>query len=135
LRYPPASAVGDDTADPPLSSEQVKEEMEELLEEFQPDFKRCPAQAALHGAWHRVWKKSGADWLHCYDIPGLPPDNLKLEALFARLRNHQRRVSGRKATPELRVFGQCQVLFLAESEEDLLEQLRQVPLQEYQDRR
>jgi hypothetical protein len=135
LRYPPASEVGDDTAAPPLSSEQVKEEMEELLQEFQPDFKRCPAQAALHGAWHRVWKKSGTDWLHCYDIPGLPPDNLKLEALFARLRNHQRRVSGRKSTRELRDFGQCQVLFLAESEKDLLEQLRQVPLQEYQDRR
>lgn len=135
LKYPPASEGGDDTAVPPLSSEQVKEEMEELLEGFQPDFKRCPAQTALHGAWHRVWNKSGDDWLHCYDIPGLPPDNLKLEALFGRLRNHQRRISGRKSTRELRDFGQCQVLFLAESEEDLLEQLRRVPLAEYQDRR
>jgi hypothetical protein len=135
LRYPPASEADDDTPHPPLSSEQVKKEMEELLEAFQPDFKRCPAQAALHGAWHRVWKQSGDDWLHCYDIPGLPPDNLRLEALFARLRNHQRRVSGRKSTRELRNFGQCQVLFLAESEQDLLEQLRRVPMAEYQDRR
>lgn len=109
--------------------------MEKLLAEFQPDFKRCPAQAALHGAWHRVWKKSGPDWLHCYDIPGLPQDNLQLEALFGRLRNHHRRVSGRQSTRELRDFGQCQVLFLAESEADLLAQLRQVPLEEYQDRR
>jgi hypothetical protein len=135
LRYPPGSSSASDGAETPLSSGQVKAEMEDLLKEFQPDFKRCPAQAALHGAWQRVWKDSGPDWLHCYDIPGLPPDNLKLEALFGRLRSHQRRISGRKSTRELRDFGQCQILFLAESEEDLLEQLRQVPLKEYQDRR
>lgn len=131
LRYPPAA----DAPESPVSGEQVKQEMEALLKEFQPDFKRCPAQAALHGAWHRVWKNYGPDLLHCYDIPGLPADNLQLEALFGRLRSHQRRISGRKSTYELRDFGQCQVLFLAESEADLLEQLRQVPLDEYQDRR
>jgi hypothetical protein len=131
LRYPSPS----NEAETPPGSQQVKQEMETLLEEFQPDFKRCPAQAALHGAWHRRWQQHGPDWLHCYDIPGLPPDNLRLEALFGRLRNHQRRVSGRKSTRELRDFGQCQVLFLADSEEDLLAQLRQVPLEEYQERR
>ena len=72
---------------------------------------------------------------HCYDIPGLPPDNLALESLFGRLRCHQRRISGRKSTRELRDFGQYQVLFLAGSEEELLQQIRQVPLAEYQDRR
>ncbi len=131
LRYPSPSAE----IEPALSCQQVKTEMKALLKEFKPDFKRCPAQAALYAAWHRVWKQSGPDWLHCYDIPGLPQDNLQLEAVFGRLRNHQRRVSGRKSTRELRDFGQCQVLFLAESEEDLLEQLRQVPLEEYQQRR
>ena len=44
-----------------------------------------------------------------------------LESLFGRLRRHQRRVSGRKSTRELRDFGQYQVLLLAESEEELLE--------------
>ena len=105
--------------------------MEDLLRAFQPDCKRRPAQAALYRAWHRLWKDSGPDWLHCYDIPGLPPDNLKLESLFGRLRCHQRRISGRKSTRELRDFGHCQVLFLAESEHDLVQQLRQVPLAEY----
>ena len=46
-----------------------------------------------------------------------------LESLFGRLRRHQRRVSGRKSTPELRDFGQYQVLFLAQSEDELLEQI------------
>lgn len=131
LRYPPA----DFTSEPSLTSEQVKQEMEALLQSFQPDLKRRPAQAALHGAWHRAWETYGADLLHCYDIPGLPPDNLMLESLFGRLRRHQRRVSGRKSTRELRDFGQCQVLFLAESEEELLEQIRQVSLDEYRENR
>jgi hypothetical protein len=132
LRYPPGSAPTSGAAAPALTSEQVKREMEELLRAFQPDCQRCPAQAALYRAWHRLWKASGPDWLHCYDIPGLPPDNLKLESLFGRLRGHQRRISGRKSTRELRDFGQCQVLCWAESEEDLLHQLRQVPLAAYQ---
>jgi hypothetical protein len=131
LRYPPS----DSAPEPTLTSEQVKQEMEELLQSFQPDLKRRPAQAALYGAWHRTWEGYGPDLLHCYDIPGLPPDNLMLESLFGRLRRHQRRVSGRKSTRELRDFGQYQVLFLAESEEELLEQLRQVPLENYRENR
>jgi hypothetical protein len=131
LRYPPS----DSAPDLDLSSEQVKREMEELLQSFQPDLKRRPAQAALYGAWYRTWRNYGPDLLHCYDIPALPPDNLMLESLFGRLRCHQRRVSGRKSTRELRDFGQYQVLFLAESEEELLEQIRQVPLEEYRENR
>jgi hypothetical protein len=131
LRYPPS----DSTPKPSLTGEQVKQEMEALQQSFQPDLKRRPAQAALHGAWHRTWEEYGPDLLHCYDIPGLPPDNLMLESLFGRLRRCQRRVSGRKSTRELRDFGQYQVLFLAESEEELLEQIRQVSLEEYRENR
>jgi len=134
LRYPPSFSASSTFATP-LTSEQVKREMEALLQEFQPDLKRCPAQAALYRAWHHVWQDCGPDWLHCYDIPGLPPDNLKLESLFGQLRSHQRRISGRKSTRELRDFGQYQVLFSAENEDDLLQQLRQVPLADYQARR
>jgi hypothetical protein len=131
LRYPPS----DSTPEPSVTSEQVKQEMEALLQSFQPDLKRRPAQAALLGAWHRTWEQYGPDLLPCYDIPGLPPDNLMLESLFGRLRRHQRRVSGRKSTRELRDFGQYQVLFLAESEDELLEQIRQVSLEEYRENR
>jgi hypothetical protein len=131
LRYPPL----DSTPEPSVTSEQVKQEMEALLQSFQPDLKRKPAQAALYGAWHRTWEEYGPDLLHCYDIPGLPADNLMLESLFGRLRRHQRRVSGRESTRELRDLGHYQILFLAESEEELLEQIRQVSLEEYRDNR
>lgn len=131
LRYPASDLL----PEPSLTGEQVKQEMVTLLLAFQPDLKRKPAQAALYGAWHRTWEAYGPDLLRCYDIPGLPPDNLMLESLFGRLRRHQRRISGRKSTRELRDFGQYQVLFLAESEEELLEQIRQVPLEEYRENR
>lgn len=119
----------------PLTSQQVRQEMEELLAVFHPDCKRQPAQARLHRAWHRAWERYGEDLLPCYDIPGLPQDNLALEALFARLRNHQRRLSGRASTRELRGFGQYQVLFLAQSEETLLQQIQQVPYDVYREHR
>lgn len=116
----------------PLTSGQVRQQMEALLRQFQPNLRRQPAQAALHSKWHRLWKTYGTNLLHCYDIPGLPPDNLQLEAVFGRLRRHTRRISGRKSTRELRDFGQYQVLLTAESEADLLAQMQQVSLSDYQ---
>ena len=132
LRYPPSSFPTADQPGPPLTGDQVQHEMEELLQQFHPDLKRQPAQATLYHTWRRLWKTCGVDLLPCYDIPGVPPDNLKLEALFGRLRCHQRRISGRKSTRPLRDFGQYQVLFDAQSEADLLEQLQQVSQADYQ---
>ncbi|MEJ6487728.1 hypothetical protein N0Y54_41895 [Nostoc punctiforme UO1] len=105
-----------DTTNLSLTSLKVRCEMEELLQQFVPDPKQNPAQFALKKKLQRLWDKYGTNLLHCYDIPGLPPDNLKMEAMFSNLRRHQRRISGRKSTAELRDFGQYQVLFLAESE-------------------
>jgi len=130
LRYPPRSFALTD-----LTGAQVQQDMKQLLRQFQPDFRRYPAQAALHGAWHRLWRTVGPDLLPCYDLPGLPPDNLKLESFFGRLRCHQRRISGRKSTRALRDLGHYQVLFSAENETELLDQLRQVPLATYQAQR
>lgn len=132
LRYPAAAYADGEEA---VSSAQVEQEVAALLAEFQPDRKRQPAQTALYDAWERAWRTSGSEWLPCYDIPGLPPDNLALEAVFGNLRRHQRRVSGRKSTRKLRDFGQYQVLFLAASEAELLEQLRHVPIAVYQEHR
>jgi hypothetical protein len=125
----------DEASSEELSSQSVAHDMEELLAAFQPDFKRQPAQRALHNALSRTWQAFGPDLLHCYDIPGLPPDNLAMEALFSALRRHQRRISGHKTTRELRVLGHYQVLFQAKSEEELLAQLRSVPLDRYRHHR
>ena len=133
LRYPPSSY--DDEALNALTSQIVEKEMTALLELFQKQAKGDRVLFALYSAVSYRWQLYGKDLLHCYDIHGLPPDNLHLESLFNRLRRRQRRISSRKSTKELRAFGQYQVLFLAESQADLLDQIRCVPLAEYQKHR
>ena len=118
-----------------LAKHQVAKEMRELLEGFSPDPKYQRPQSALKNNLERTWNLYGPDLLHTYDIPGLPPDNLQIERLFGRLRRHQRRVSGRKSTRPLRVFGHYQVLFSADSQADLLNHIRTVPLPEYRKHR
>ena len=126
LRYPPNKYPEEQ-----ITGHQVAQEMENLQQQFQPKKKYRRPQMALCGKLHRLWNSYGEQLLPCYDIPGLPPDNLQIESLFNHLRRHQRRISGRKSTRELREFGHCQVLFIADSPSDLLDQLRQVPLSDY----
>lgn len=131
LRYPPRSYVDI----PAPTSQQVKKEMEELLQNFAIDACGQVVLLSLYSGLRKRWDLFGDDLLYCFDIPGLPSDNLKVESLFGRLRCHQRRISGRKSTQPLRDFGHYQILFLAESEEQLLEQLRGVPVEDYQEQR
>jgi hypothetical protein len=130
LRYPFSSHSTPSLASA-LNSQQVRREMEVLLSQLSPDMKHKPAQATLYRACRHLWKAWAADLVTCYDVPGLPADNSMLEAFFNHLRNHERRISGRKSTRSLRYLGQYQVLFVAESEQDLLTQLRQVSPAEY----
>ena len=131
LRYPPSSHPDA----PQTTRQQVEQEMLELLQEFAADARSQVVPLCLYSGLHYRWKLFGQDLLHCFEIPGLPPDNLKLESLFGRLRCHQRRISGRKSTQPLRDFGQFQIRFLATSQDQLLAQLRQVPVRDYQEHR
>jgi hypothetical protein len=139
LHYPSSSFMEGKTEDisqaggvVKASSFQVTKDMEALLQEFHPNAWRQPVQTRLLDALQKRWRSYGQELLHCYDILGLPPDNLQMESLFGRLRRNQRRISGRKSTRELRDFGQVQVLFAAESEALLLQQIQGVPLGDYQ---
>ena len=132
LHYPPSAFPTANSPTRSITADQVRREMEALLPQFQPDLKRQPAQAALYQAWHRLWSCCGTDLLPCYDLIGLPPDNLKLEARFEQLRSHQRRISGRQSTQPLRDFGQSQILFDAHTQAELLLQIRQVSQVDYQ---
>lgn len=116
---------------PQVSYLQIAQEMDRLILNTQPDGKVQQAQIRLLNGLHKRWRLYGPDLLHCYDVPGLPPDNLKLESFFGRLRRHQRRISGRKSTRELNDFGQAQVLFTATSLAELLSQIQAIPLALY----
>jgi hypothetical protein len=127
LHYPPDVSTG--TAS--LSSTQIAKNMQTLIQSLHPNPGSQHPQSLLLSALRKRWRLYQQELLACYDIPGLPQDNLQMESLFERLRRRQRRISGRKSTRELRDFGQAQVLFQAESEATLLEQIRQVPLEQY----
>lgn len=130
LRYPPSAFP-----DQAVSGQQVAQQMAQLLRAFSLAPKGHRPQNALRSRLANLWKAYGEQLLPTYDIPGLPPDNLQLEAFFNRLRRRQRRISGRKTTRELNRLGQYQALFSAESEDELLEHLRQVPYPLYLDQR
>lgn len=127
LHYPPSSFESQNP-----TRQQVALEMQGLLREFALDAQGQVIPMALYSGLKYRWGLIGNDLLHCYEIPGLPPDNLHMESLFGRLRRRQRRINGLKSTKALRDFGHCQVLFMAQSQEQLLEQLRSVPISDYQ---
>jgi hypothetical protein len=124
LGYPPKDPQN-------LTSSLVAQAMETLIAQFQPSGKLQQAQLSLLSALKKRWKLYARELLYCYDIPGLPQDNLQLESFFGRLRRHQRRISGRKSTQELHDLGQAQILFQAESEVELLHQIQNVSADQY----
>lgn len=128
LHYPPDPLVL-----PPV--QQVADEMAHLIQTTRPDGKLQRAQIRLLDMLKRRWKLFGHELLPCYEIAGLPQDNLKLESLFSHLRRSQRRISGHKSTGPLQDFGQAQVLFRANSQQELLEQIQRVPFEKFQEHR
>jgi len=129
LRYPKTSYTEAEWQ--MINSQQVADAMEELLEQLHQESQNKSILSKFHHALSKRWKAYGPELLHCYDIPGLPQHNLQLEGFFNRLRCHQRRISGRRSTKELRDFGQFQALFMSDSQNDLLQLIRAVPLEEY----
>ena len=129
LRYPQTSYSASERRK--LNSQQVAEDIENLLEQIRQASENKSILSKFHHALSKRWKNYGSELLHCYDLPGLPQHNLRLEGFFNRLRCNQRRISGRRSTKELRDFGQFQALFMIDSQADLLEQIRSVSIEEY----
>jgi hypothetical protein len=129
LHYPPSKSGLQ--LDQKIDSQQVSQDVTALIQETKPDGKIKRAQNGLLKALKKRWNLYGEELLFCYDIPGLPQDNLKLESLFGRMRCHQRRISGRKSTRELQDFGQVQLFFTANSLLELLEQIQVIPHDAY----
>jgi hypothetical protein len=127
----PASGTAPDTR----TSAQVRTAMEDLLAEFPSALTCQPAQSALERSWQRLWRTWGPELLHCYDVQGLPANNLSLEGVFGELRRGQRRISGCRSTAPLRELGHYQILLRAESMDELLAQLREVRPAAYREQR
>lgn len=115
----------------PSNSQTVHSMLEQIVDQWQ---KSAPKNSTLEKVG-RKWNSMTGKWLpailHCYDIPGLPRNNLKLEARFGQLRQHQRRVSGRKETTPLRRLAPGQLLCPTLDDEELLSYLKSVPTDDY----
>ena len=85
LRYPPKPRQEEDQSasnDPEieLSSQKVAQEMADLIRQFHPISKHQRAQIRLYNALQKRWNLYADELLFCYDIPGLPQDNLQMES-------------------------------------------------------
>ena len=112
-------------------SKTVQRELEKMISDLAQQPNLYPLTRRLLRKWHAMSETWLPDILHCYDVPGLPRSNLDLESAFGTLRRDQRRISGRKETTPLRVFGPGEISLLALDEEEILPLLQSVPADEY----
>jgi len=126
LDTPPEPSPGS-----PPRSQIVAEKLTQIFDDLarKPDLSSTSLRLIEKGK--RMKKKWLPGIVHCYDTPGLPRHNLKLEALFGSLRRHQRRVSGRKETSPLRIFGPGELMLTALNEHEILPLLQSVSAQTY----
>ncbi len=115
----------------PPRSQIVAEKLSQIFDDLaqQPELSATSRHLLEKGK--RMKKKWLPGILHCYDTPGLPRHNLKLEALFGTLRRNERRVSGRKETSPLRIFGPGELMLTALKEHEVLPLLQGVSTQTY----
>ena len=109
----------------------VQRELEKMISDLAQQPNLYPPTRRLVRKWHSMSETWLPDILQCYDIPGLPRSNLDLESAFGTLRRDQRRISGRKETTPLRVFGPGEISLLALDEAEVLPLLQSVPADEY----
>jgi hypothetical protein len=132
LPRPSLEPDAQEETDSPISdSKTVQRELEKMVSDLVQQPNLYPLTRRLIRKWRAMSETWLPDILHCYDVPGLPRSNLDLESAFGTLRRDQRRISGRKETTPLRVFGPGEISLLALDEEVILPLLQSVPADEY----
>ena len=124
-----------EAADLPPGSKAVREKLGEMFDTWREREDIGSTGRRLVQKWDAMAKTWLPGILHCYDIAGLPRHNLKLEGSFGALRRHQRRVSGRKETTPLRIFGPGEIMVQVLEEDEILPWLQSVPVEEYWEQR
>jgi hypothetical protein len=109
----------------------VQQELDNMFSDLVQLSKTCPLARPLARRWRAMRKSWLPHILHCYDIPGLPRSNLDLESTFGILRRDQRRISGRKETSPIRIFGPGAIALLALDDEEVLPLLQSVSPETY----
>jgi hypothetical protein len=128
---PSLETLPDPTPAAPPRSEIVAQALKQIFEDLaeQPDLSLTTR--GLIDKWQRMQKNWMPGILQCYDVPGLPRHNLSLEGIFGTLRRAERRVSGRKETSSLRVFGPGELILASLGDDQVLPWLQSVPGETY----
>lgn len=113
------------------ASETVRQELEKMFSDLLQSPPVCPLSRRLVRRWRAMRKSWLPHILHCYDLPGLPRSNLDLESTFGTLRRDQRRISGRKETSPIRIFGPGAITLLVLDDEEILSLLQSVSPETY----
>jgi hypothetical protein len=130
----PRPSVGTDEQETGVTvpgSQAVQEKLEEMFSDLAQKSKTSRLAWQMTRKWRYLSKAWLPDILHCYDIPGLPRSNLDLESIFGTLRRGQRRISGRKETAPVRIFGPGEIVLLSLEDKDILPLLQSVPADVY----
>jgi len=115
-----------ETDAPTSDSKTVRQKLDKMFSDLVQPPKTCPLARRLARRWRAMRKSWLPHILHCYDVPGLPRSNLDLESTFGMLRRSQRRISGRKETSPIRIFGPGAIALLALDDEQVLPLLQSV---------
>lgn len=128
---PDLATDSQETSSPTPGSQVVRQELERMFTDLAQQAEARPPVRRLLRKWRTMSKTWLPGILHCYDIPGLPRHILNLEGVFGTLRRHQRRISGRKETTPLRIFGPGEIMLLSMKDEEILPWLQSVPTDVY----
>jgi hypothetical protein len=126
-----------DDAGQPRQARQVKREVKAFFEQLERDTAADPQDASMAQHLIRAIRSRWWGLFTCYRVPGLPPTNNEQETFFNRLKQSQRRISGRKSVHEFVVRYGAYAAYIDPSEafDQLLERLCRVSDAEFQSAR
>jgi len=115
------------------TARQVKREVSDFLERLTCEAKERPDEAEVIAHIVKAVRNRWWGLFTCYRIPNVPSSNNDLEAVFKDMKQHQRRITGRKSVREflLRYGPFAAFIDYAESFDDLLMRLRQVRFEDF----
>ena len=128
---PPLTPQPESTSYSPPRSLTVSKALEHIFTDLAQQRDLSATSQRLIKKWQGMNERWLPGILYCYDVPGLQRHNLKLEGLFGMLRRHERRVSGRKETSPLRIFGPGELMLATLEEKEILSWLQDVSVETY----
>lgn len=121
----------------PRTARQVKREVKQFLQQLEQEAQEHPQYAETIACITKAVRNRWWGLFVCYRVSNVPSSNNDLETFFKAIKQHQRRITGRKSVNEfiLRYGPFAAFIDYAETFDDLLARLRQVKPDEFEQAR